>query len=219
MDQPAKKFRPYISWRTFLGLLEQMQERGLPARIDRSYLQNRSGAEQSYIMATLKSFALIDAEGQVLAALRSLVQNKDDRPAAVAAILNENYAEAVELAVNATHAQLDEVFRGYGLGGATARKAETFFLHAAAYAGLRMSPHFKTARLRGSTPGRRPARQRPRPEVPTPPMAAATDETPNMRRAYFDMLLAKAQGSDTVDTDLLDRMERLIGLEVQRPPD
>jgi hypothetical protein len=33
-----------------------------------------------------------------------------------------------------------------------------------------------------------------------------------MKRAYFDLLIKKAESADTVDTDLLDRIERLVGI-------
>src|SRR5690349_13036322 len=103
--ESEKKFHPYLPWKTFFNLLLQMEERGLPARIDRSYLQGRSGADQSYLISTLKSFGLIGAEGEVLDPLRELVQDKEGRQGRIAGLLQENYPEVIALAPNATQQQ------------------------------------------------------------------------------------------------------------------
>ena len=215
-----KKFRPYIPWKTFFSVLLQMEEEGLPARIDRSYLHNRSGNDQSYLISTLKSFGLIDEQGEVRPELTRLVHEKDSRPGQIGALLRANYTEAVELAQNATQLQLDEVFReSYGLTGDTMRKAERFFLHAAEYAGIQLSPHFKTTRGTSATPSssrRSGARRNPRPprdeQTGSQRNLSGKSQTTDMRQAYFELLRKKAEESPELNADLLDRIERLIGL-------
>jgi hypothetical protein len=218
VESTPKKFRPYIPWRTFFNLLTQMEERGLPARIDRSYLQGKSGADQSYIISTLKSFGLITQEGAVEPSLRTLVQAKDERPASVANLLRANYAEAFALADNATQQQLDEVFRAYGLNGATLRKAETFLLHGAAYAGLKLSPHFATPRQSTAPASRggskRKAVKSKDDSIPPKELEKPTeDDSVTMRKAYFELLRKKVDESTEIDSTLLDRMERLMGMD------
>jgi hypothetical protein len=65
----------------------------------------------------------------------------------VADLLAVKYPDALALGRDATQAQLDEVFRGYdGISGSTTRKAITFYLHAAQFAGVPLSPFFKSGR-------------------------------------------------------------------------
>jgi hypothetical protein len=37
----------------------------------------------------------------------------------------------------------------------------------------------------------------------------------DMKKVYFDLLIQKAQSSETIDTELLDRIERVAGIEKQ----
>jgi hypothetical protein len=216
--EAEKKFHPYLPWKTFFNLLLQMEERGLPARIDRSYLQGRSGADQSYLISTLKSFRLIGQEGEVEDSLRELVQDKENRPERIAALLRENYPEVMALAANATQQQLDEVFRAYGLSSNTLRKAETFLLHGAAYAGMKLSPHFTTPRSappagRSNRKGKEKRTGGTGAETQTPitPQGGGDDPAERRRQALFDVLLKKLDSADTYDEALVDRLERIAG--------
>jgi hypothetical protein len=93
--------------------------------------------------------------------LTELVTRPDDRPALIGQLIRDRYPEAVELGKgNATTGELVEVFKdSYGVAGDTARKAISFYLAAAKYAGdIRLSPNFKTPTNRSGTPGRRRTR-------------------------------------------------------------
>lgn len=104
---------------------------------------------------------------------------------------------------------------GYGLANPdTRRKAMTFYVAWATYAGLPLSPHLRPAK------SARPAgQQRPRPAkkrasatarpVPAPSPAS---EAADMRRVYFDLLISKAKDTTSDDAGLLDRIERLVGV-------
>lgn len=235
-DDTPKRYAPYLAWRTFFNLILQLDEKGLPTRIDRSFLVGRSGVDQSYLIATMKAFGMISEDGTVLEPLKRLVVEKDVRPALVADVLKTNYPEVFSLASNATQSQLDDVFRDvYGLSGETLRKAQTFLLHAAAYGQLKLSPFFKTPRGVGAAGGQRKAR-RPRQSkagasqgAPTAPVTSmvepertirSDDAAEDMRLRYFDVLLKRVDSTPAgdVDDDLLDRIERLIGVEQSNPP-
>lgn len=58
-------------------------------------------------------------------------------------ILESKYAGVLELGMNATQAQLVDAFRDLNVNGSTLRKAIRFFLAAAEFAGIKVSPHFK----------------------------------------------------------------------------
>lgn len=223
-DEPIKRYAPYLAWRTFFNLILQLDEKGLPTRIDRSFLSQRSGLDQGYLIATLKAFGMIAEDGTVLEPLKDLVAAGEGRPPIVADLLKAHYPEVFALPTNATQAQLDDVFRDvFGQSGATLRKSETFFLHGATFAGLKLSPYFKAPRgVQGGASTTRRPRKRTAPRGQTAPVitdpadkAAPSTESPadEMRLRYFDVLLKKVDGSGETDADLLDRIERLIGVE------
>ncbi|MDA8201340.1 MAG: hypothetical protein M0Z49_00980 [Chloroflexi bacterium] len=223
-DELVKRYAPYLAWRTFFNVILQLDEKGLPTRIDRSFLKQRSGLDQGYLIATLKAFKMIADDGTVLDPLKDLVAARDGRQPLVGQLLRAHYPEVFALPLNATQAELDDVFREvYAQSGATLRKAQTFLLHGASFAGLKLSPYFKTPRgVQGATSPRR-TRKRATPRSSTAaatPIVADTSVPPrpevpadDMRLRYFDVLLKKVDSTGETDADLLDRIERLIGLD------
>jgi hypothetical protein len=216
-----------LAWKTFFNLILDMADKGLPSRIDRSFLEKKSGLDQSYLIATMKVFGLIEEDGTVREPLMRLVSDTEGRPALVADLLKSNYPEVFALPDNATQQQLDDVFEAtFNVKSATTRKAVTFFMHAAAYAGVKLSPHLKAPRgaagsgaarsSGGARRQRRAPRQKPNagPDTPPPtPPSAAGSNPPDMKRQYFEFLLKKAETAERgEDKELLDRIERLIGM-------
>lgn len=183
---------PYLAWKTLFNLLVRLEEQGVPDQIDRTFLSNLSGTEQSYLMSAMRQFGLIGEKGKVLEPLKELTTGTDARQAGVRRLLEQYYPTAVSLPANATQGQLDEVFRGYNVTGERLRKAETFYLRAAQFAGLQLSPNFKSPAPTGGegvrTPRRSPAarargarragqRAADSAEVPPPPSSPAPSAT------------------------------------------
>lgn len=195
---------PYISFAQLENVLERMRNEGTPARIDRSYLASWSGSSQAQFLKATASLGLRDEHGRPTETLKALVANPEQRPAIFAGILQDKYADALALGEDATQQQLDEVFRSYpGISGSTTRKAITFYLHAAKFAGVPVSPFFKAGR---GTPGagalrapRSRAAKRNSPPVPvtaqTPPPAGGV---PDLHPAILTLVqaLPKANGTE-----------------------
>lgn len=137
---------PYVSFTTIRHLIERMEQQGVPGRIDNSYLIGMSGGTQAQVKHALRSLGLIDEDGLVNPRLVELVKHPDDRPKLVGELLRERYPQLTDLDQTATRGQLDEAIKSYGLTGATTRKAASFFIAAANYAGLPLSPHFPSSR-------------------------------------------------------------------------
>lgn len=149
---------PYFAFRTLINTLDQMKDKGIPNRIDRTFLVGMSGTGQTQFIAGLKSLGLIDSTGTVTPVLKELAQaGPADRKRVLGEVLTARYPEAVELGkTNATTGELVEVFREYGATGDTARKGIAFYLQAAAYAGdIPLSPHFQTPKVSSSGGTRR----------------------------------------------------------------
>lgn len=203
---------PYMSFATLLNQIERMEREGTPSRIDRSYLVGMAGGTRNQFKMGLRSLGLIDESDQVTETLIRLAKDPDQRPAILAQILRERFPRLVDLDENATRGQLDDVLGVYGLGVDTRRKAASFFVAASTYAGINLSPHIRPAKGVNSGTSHRRVRPRParrRPPADVPASAPKANDTAQMRRAYFDVLLSMAQqGSE--DKDVLDRIEKLI---------
>jgi len=142
---------PYISFAQFENVLERMRNEGVPARIDRSYLSSWSGSAQAQFLKATASLGLRDEHGRPTELLKQLVAQPEERPALIGALLNEKYPAVIALGDDATQQQLEEEFRKFdGIGGSTVRKAITFYLHAAKFAGIKTSPFFKAGRSTSS---------------------------------------------------------------------
>jgi len=207
---------PYISFKTLTNLLERLHETHLPPRIDRSYLDGLSGGYQTQVIASLRWLDLIGENGQVEGTLTPLATAPEQRPGIIGELLRTHYSSVFALSgKNATQGQLEEEFRKFGITGATLRKAIAFFLHAARYAEIQVSPHFKIppvssgngkpAVRKTKNAGKGTAAKEPPPPPPAP------DSSADMRTRYLDMLLKKAESQDEMDSGLLDRIETLLG--------
>jgi hypothetical protein len=212
---------PYISFRTLLNLIERMADEGVPPRIDRSFLSGLSGGYQTQVLAALRSLGLMDDDGKVKPRLLTLVGQPDQRPALIAEIVRERYPEAVALGEEkATQGQLEDQFKRYGITGTTLRKAIAFYLHAANYTGITVSPYFK---IPSATEGSASTRRRkPRAKVgprKEPEAGGSATQADQLRTRYIEMLMKRVEEQDEIDDGLLDRIEALLGYRESLPPE
>jgi hypothetical protein len=141
---------PYISFRTFLNLLERLAEDGIPQHIDRSYWKPfLSGSLGPHVMSTLRFFGLIaGADNLPTPDLERLVEDKVHRKQLFAGMLTKLYAPVfnnIDLA-RTTMGHLERSFTMYyKMSPDTRRKSITFFLHAAQYADLPLSSYLRDA--------------------------------------------------------------------------
>jgi hypothetical protein len=226
-DMETREFNaPYIPFRTLLNLFERLAQEGVPNRIDRTYLDYLSGITQTYLIAALKTFDLVDDDGVPTPKLREFVENPDQRPALTGQLVREYYADALSLGEGATHGELEEVFREkYGLRGDTNRKGITFFLNAATFGNVPVSRHYKMPRATGGdakttvrrTTRRRTVRRTPQGGGQDPQESGTTIEA--QRARYIDMLMKRAEAQDELDDNLLDRIEALLGYDAEPAPE
>jgi hypothetical protein len=144
---------PYTSFTTLTNTLDRMREEGgPPSRLDGSYLSNYAGGTRYAFLAALKSLGLVDDEGKPTPTLTELVGAQDEKRQReiVGDVLRQHYMDALSLPANATQAQLEAVFRNYGIGGSTLRKAIGFYLAAARFADVTVSRHFKLPKIQPS---------------------------------------------------------------------
>jgi antitoxin component of RelBE/YafQ-DinJ toxin-antitoxin module len=161
-----KRLPPYVSYRTFLNFIGRL-ERGIPARIDRSYWGDKwSGSTGTQLMGAVRFLGLVDTEGVPTDRLRQLVSAQG---AERAEILRQINSEAFDLPFQgldpktATYAQLEEFLRRkYGLNSGIAGKCIRFLTALANDAGIPLSPFVtkKSKKTHASAGTKKPARER-----------------------------------------------------------
>jgi hypothetical protein len=152
-----------------------------PSRVERGVLTKVAGSMQTWIIAALKYFDLIDAENKPTARLDALATaNEQERPKLIADMLRTGYPFLFENGVdisNITYSDLKKKFEETGAQGETAVKAISFFTGMAKVAGMKVSPFVATRQRR--TNGKKSASKRPAPpDPPAPPAAHAHVSTP-----------------------------------------
>ncbi|CAM04355.1 hypothetical protein A8924_5486 [Saccharopolyspora erythraea NRRL 2338] len=193
---------PYnITWRTFLGSLDRMaSDASLPSVIDRSYLSWMPGSVQTSYLTLCRQFGLIDDDGSPMSLLSEIVYTPNSRPEVVARLLRVHYAAIVEL--GKTHATLQQLMdlwkETFGQNGETRRKAITFYMQAADFAQIPVSPLWERGVAKASrqaTPARR-ARPRARrtKQKPTAPQSTSTPSD--------TVVLASGAGTLSISVDI-----------------
>jgi hypothetical protein len=158
--QPA----PYVPFKTFLAALESL-EKGLPGQVDRSLWPSYSGAIQGQLLGALRFLGLIDEAHAPTPELADLATRPEARRALLRKLLERSYSTLAGIDLSrASPRQFEEAMRQYGLTGATHRKSVSFFLQAAQYAGLPLSPLLKQRTRTAAAGHRRPvSAEAPRP--------------------------------------------------------
>ncbi len=210
----VKLAAPYFPWNALLSLVQRMAAEEPPTRIDKSYLDNHSGATQTAMLSGLRWLGLITEDGRLTEAFTKLVEADDaKRKEAIGDLLRSRYGSIVEMGTkNATQLELEEAFKTqFDAQGETRRKAVAFYLKAAQHAGLPVSRQWKTPRTTVPRSGRRKPGSR---RTAGDGMAAArpADSRPvgGLRTRYVEMLMAKAEAQDEPEAGLLDRIETAL---------
>jgi len=138
----------YVSFATFRTAIQSLRSHGLPEVIDRSAFASRSGADQGRIIGALRFLGLVDENNRTTSQLSHLVEvaeGSDAEKDLLADILRRSYTRVfreMDL-TTATPMQLAEAIGSYGAAGVTRTRAVRFFLKAAEYAGVEISPRLK----------------------------------------------------------------------------
>jgi hypothetical protein len=167
---------PYTSYRTFKTFIEDLREHGVPSRIDRSVLTRFSGAVGGQLMHALRFLGLIDDEGRPRQLLGELVNAHGgaEWPDTLSQAVKQAYAPmfAIDLET-ATPSHFSATFRkAFPAADAVVQKCVTFFLYAAADAGLKVSARILKGRKPRSLAPRRTSR-------PTPAAAKGVEKEPS----------------------------------------
>lgn len=218
-EAPAKAVPPYVPFKTFLSALDTLKH-GMPNQIDRSVFPSLAGVTQGQVLGTFRFFGLILPDGKPTPELAKLVEDKQ-RPPLLKKLLEKGYPSLFALGLaNASPNSLDAELRKYGLTGDTHDKAKSFFLQAAKFAGVGLSPYLLKVTRVSSGKRRGPA---PKPKdtplpVPangTPPVTGGTPMKTIRLSSGIDLFLGASADLFAMPAqdrkfvlELLDRIEQ-----------
>ncbi len=169
---------PYVPFKTFLTALDAL-EASLPNQLDRSVWPSYSGAIQGQLLGAFRFLGLMDEGNCPTPALGELVTKRESRRDLLRALIERYYRPLVALDLTRTSPrQLDEAMRQYGLSGATHKKAISFFLQAAQFAGVPLSVLLRAKTRTAAFGHRRAAAATP---APAPENSAALSKTVRLR--------------------------------------
>lgn len=145
-EKTANHSPPYATFASFITFLNKLRETQVPSRIDPSVFGSASGSLSYSIIAALKSLKLISAEGVPSTTMIEFVKaSDDDRKAMMQEVLKAGYPTLWNGSINlasTTAGQFDEHIREeYDVKGSTVDKVAAFFIAAAKFSELSISPH------------------------------------------------------------------------------
>jgi hypothetical protein len=133
----------YASWITVTNALDALAH-GVPPNIDRTLFPGLNWAVQNQLITGLKFLRLIDANGDSTPQLVSLAEDTENRRENWAAVLKSAYKDVFDMDLTkASPLQLEQAIQKLGVSGDTLDKAVRFFLSAAGFAGIPLSPHLQ----------------------------------------------------------------------------
>jgi hypothetical protein len=134
---------PYLPFSSFLTSLDRLAQ-AVPTQITRDVFVSASGLLKGQLLIALRFFDLIDENGFPKGdLLERLAKEKSTsrRQANLRGVILSSYKEVAKFDLaKMSPAQLDTAFQRYQVKGDTKKKAKTFFLKAAQFAELDLSP-------------------------------------------------------------------------------
>lgn len=145
MENEKKSAAPYLPFSTFLTALDRLKGiGGIPNKVTSDVFPSLNHQSKTQILSAFRFLDLIDENGVPQGDMLSELALKEDRRKDLVRILLETqYPDIVELDfAKITPSQLEEHLSGnrYNVSGDTKKKAKTFLLKAAQFAGFTVSP-------------------------------------------------------------------------------
>jgi hypothetical protein len=163
--EPTKRVPPYLPFKTFLSSLDALSH-GVPPKLDRTLWRSQSGVTQGLIMNAYRFFGLVedsnlDSSDSSTEYLDQMAKHPDKRPEVLRFLIETQYEPILEKhdLTKMTLKMLEDAFdREFSVSGGTKQKAITFFLKAAKFADMPLSPYLVS--LLRATRKKRGPRQR-----------------------------------------------------------
>ncbi len=153
-EQDKQGAAVYVSWKTFQNSIEQLSKAELPNVVDKTVFTGMAYSVQNQLFTGLRFLGLIDDKNRPTPELEALTSSDEAaQKERMKRILQDRYADL--FALNLKKTTPDELNKKmadvYGMKGDTREKAVRFFIAAANYLGIEMSPLFAGKKQNGST--------------------------------------------------------------------
>ncbi len=142
-DAEKKLAAVYVSWKTFENSITALSKGEIPNVIDKSVFPGMAYSVQNQFFTALRFLGLIDQDNKPLPDLAELCNSVERRrKEKLSEILQRRYSELFAINLKkATPAEVEKkIADAYGNVGDTKEKAVRFFVSAAEYAGIELSP-------------------------------------------------------------------------------
>jgi len=143
----------YVSWKTFQNSIDQLSKAELTNVIDKTVFPGMAFSVQNQLFTGMRFLGLIDDKNKPTADLEALTtEDEAARKHKLKEILQRRYPELFALNLKKTTPdELDKkMAESYGVKGDTCYKAVRFFVGAANYVGVEMSPLIGGKKANGS---------------------------------------------------------------------
>jgi hypothetical protein len=149
-DQETVKPLPAVAFLGVLAQLDRMRDHGIPERVDKRYLDGMADGTQFQYRQALRYLGLTTNDDRPTPLLSELVgADQADRHELLGKIMSTRYPELTGLSLEASKDDFFAVLQDYGVtSDIQRRKMLTFFVAAADYAGLQISPHIRPTKAR-----------------------------------------------------------------------
>jgi hypothetical protein len=157
--EPTKRVPPYLPFKTFLSSLDALSH-GVPPKIDRMLWRSQSGVTQGLIMNAYRFLGIVEDDDGANEYLERLVKS-DTRSQEMKTTIEAQYDSILskhDLTKMTLKMLEDEFEKNFAVTGGTKQKAITFFLKAAKFADMPLSPYLVS--LLRATRKKRGPRQR-----------------------------------------------------------
>lgn len=157
MENERKYPAAYLPLSTLMTAFDHLKAISIPNKIESRTFPSMSSQSTSQLLSALKFFDLIEDDGTPKPLLHDLVQKPDERKALVRQLIETHYSDIVEKDfAKITVTELDTALasKRYNVQGDTRKKAKTFLLKAAQFAGFTVHPlltKVTRTRSRGAT--------------------------------------------------------------------
>jgi hypothetical protein len=208
-DDETRTPVPAIAFKGEEELFDRMAREGIPDKFDRKYLADKAEGTQFSYRQSFRYQGLTTSDDQPTPLLAELVHaNPADRRELFAKIMLDRWADLAGLPSREAFCRVLRD-RYKVKSDAQQRKMLTFFVHAADYAGLKISPGIRPARP-GTGP-RKPTQDTQNSAQPSP-VASTPMTLDEMRAQYFALLIKNVSDGARLDPAMLNRLDRLVGL-------
>jgi len=148
---------PYLPFKTLLSSLDALSH-GVPPMIDRRLWRSQSGVTQGLIMNAYRFLGLVDHDNDSSTEFLDKLADPHQRVESMRFLIEANYSDVLvgnDLSKMTLKMLEDEFDSAFSVSGGTKQKAITFFLKAAKFADMPLSPYL-LSQLRATRKKRAP---------------------------------------------------------------